>query len=1165
MSLKICSINVNGFRQGFKRSVIFTRLNQLNFDVIYLQETHVTNKREAVKYSKLWKGKSFWSFGTNHARGVGILFSNQLDITVVSEKFDMDGRLICVDIDMAGCRHRYINVYQPNIPGERVRFIDALDQYLLGTRDIILGGDFNFVENLVLDKHGGNLNRGDTGSASMKRICAEFFLKDAFRGRCPNRKEYSFREGPIHVRLDRFYISDTLMPWVDCVKHIPCTVSDHYYVGLYFKSFDLNKGLYGPGYWKANVSVFTMPAFITEITNLWNNQLSVDPVKDGLWWERCKVKFKKLIISHARQLSSSIRRNIQKLEMALTNFSELARLATDPAESSVYKQYCADISSEINDLLAQKHRGSVIRSRARCLDEGEKSSRYFLRLERAHARSKLITELRVGGAVLTQPAELIEACRTFYSELYTEQPVQEAAIDFFLTDTNLPRLEPHLVESCEGPLSVREAELAISLMKNGKAPGSDGLPSEFYKKFFHLFGTYFVAMINLCYLQGRLTESQRLSLITLLCKDRSFHFLLNYWRPISLMNVDAKIIGKVISLRLRRCMPSIVHIDQSCSVMGRSISDNVHLLRNIFDYVEQKNIACIFLNLDQAKAFDRVSHTYLIRVLEAFGFGPSFIRWITVLYTDISSSVIVNGHISAELSIQRSVRQGCPLSPLLYVLCVEPFSHNIRRNPDIKGLPIPGNEESAKVSSYADDATYILISLLSARILLDTCTIFGDASGAALNLIKSCAMWLGAWKARQDQPFGLTWVTYKKLLGFMFGYGDTVRMNWGPILKRFCNTLRDHSSRNTSMYGRAVIANTMASTKLYYLGSHTNLPSEFAKKLTKNLFAYIWSGQHEAIKRETLYAPQAQGGLNIVSPVVKCQALLIKHIVNFISLDDFDYFPKWAYFTCYWIGFNLRHIRPEYASNLLPHCLEFRPAFYEQAMKLFLKFSRDFPDVNLVGLPVQVIYTKLLSQVLVKPRVEDRYPGADFKIVWKSVSMKFLDPEVRTMAFRIAHEVLPTNSQLFRYGVGQTQNCTFCGQTYVETPLHLFTICRQAAVVWYFVKSMLIKLCNHRLKVDADCILFNRLNDGLVAADAVIIRYLINLAKYSIWFVRCQVKYEHRRIDGAAALKTFQSRLRFRIAVDYYRMTYPDFLSTWIRNETLCSVDLASRRLDFKF
>ena len=97
----------------------------------------------------------------------------------------------------------------------------------------------------------------------------------------------------------------------------------------------------------------------------------------------------------------------------------------------------------------------------------------------------------------------------------------------------------------------------------------------------------------------------------------------------------------------------------------------------------RKKIPCIVLNLDQEKAFDRVSYDVLFKCLEVYGFGSNFIRWIKILYTKICSSVLVNQFISETVSILRGVRQGCALSPLLYVLCIEPFANQVRLDPNI--------------------------------------------------------------------------------------------------------------------------------------------------------------------------------------------------------------------------------------------------------------------------------------------------------------------------------------------------------------------------------------------------------------------------------------------------------------------------------------------------
>jgi hypothetical protein len=130
-------------------------------------------------------------------------------------------------------------------------------------------------------------------------------------------------------------------------------------------------------------------------------------------------------------------------------------------------------------------------------------------------------------------------------------------------------------------------------------------------------------------------------------------------------------------LRLGKVIDKIVNIDQTCSVKGRSIPDTIHLLRNIIDYCNKRNFGCMLINLDQSKAFDRVSHEFLFSILHAFGFGPDCIMWVKVLYTSYQSRVEVNGNLTDPFAVTRGVRQGCSLSPLLYVLCIEAFATKI--------------------------------------------------------------------------------------------------------------------------------------------------------------------------------------------------------------------------------------------------------------------------------------------------------------------------------------------------------------------------------------------------------------------------------------------------------------------------------------------------------
>jgi hypothetical protein len=116
---------------------------------------------------------------------------------------------------------------------------------------------------------------------------------------------------------------------------------------------------------------------------------------------------------------------------------------------------------------------------------------------------------------------------------------------------------------------------------------------------------------------------------------------------------------------------TVVGTDQTCGVPGRTISENLSFIRDLIEYVEREDLPVALLSLDQEKAFNRVDWGFLLRIFEHFNFGPSFCSWIKLFYTDVESAVVINGWTSTFFKPSRGVRQGCPLSPLLYVLCIE--------------------------------------------------------------------------------------------------------------------------------------------------------------------------------------------------------------------------------------------------------------------------------------------------------------------------------------------------------------------------------------------------------------------------------------------------------------------------------------------------------------
>lgn len=165
---------------------------------------------------------------------------------------------------------------------------------------------------------------------------------------------------------------------------------------------------------------------------------------------------------------------------------------------------------------------------------------------------------------------------------------------------------------------------------------------EFYVVFRDLLGRDRVDVFNASLETGLLHFSQREALIALIFKkgDRLEH---KNWRPISLLSVDYKLCARVLSGRLLKVIATVVAPDQTCGVPGRYIGENVAFLRDLVDLTNEYNLPVALLSLGQEKAFDRVDWPFLFGTLAKMGFGDNFIRWVKFFYTDVRSSVLVNG------------------------------------------------------------------------------------------------------------------------------------------------------------------------------------------------------------------------------------------------------------------------------------------------------------------------------------------------------------------------------------------------------------------------------------------------------------------------------------------------------------------------------------------
>ena len=175
------------------------------------------------------------------------------------------------------------------------------------------------------------------------------------------------------------------------------------------------------------------------------------------------------------------------------------------------------------------------------------------------------------------------------------------------------------------------------------------------------------------------------------------------WRPVSLLNVDYKILTKALATRLQGMLKNIINPDQVGYLAGHSIDENIRTTADILTYCKSYNKSAYITPIDFEKAFDSVRLSVLVKCLKAFNFGDSFISWVKILYSNIESWVTNNGKSSNFFRLERGIRQGCCLSALLFIVVVELLAVGVRTENSIKGIIVDKNE--FKISQLADDTT----------------------------------------------------------------------------------------------------------------------------------------------------------------------------------------------------------------------------------------------------------------------------------------------------------------------------------------------------------------------------------------------------------------------------------------------------------------------------
>ena len=896
--IRVCSLNANGLRNKFKRRSIFRILKQKQYDVICLQETNITDNIKDV-WGMEWGGQFFYSPGTNHSLGqVSLIKKDFAYDFIVTYKSD---RILTVSCETENGTVHFVNIYAPNISSEKTDFFRALTDHLdqLDGEKIVCG-DFNCVLDNKLDITSGNIHKV-SDVMMFQNLTVNIGLNDVWRLFHPDEKEYSWsRKNPFTARrLDYILVSDNIYDKIIDCNIISAPHSDHRIVDMKYKVTHTQRG---PSYWKFNDSLLRDLDF-ANMTNSVIDQFKVDNinVEPQLKWDLCKIEIREHCIAYA---TTKKRNQVNHFNILQTQCDSVDRLlSSDPSNDQLQAER-ERIKKELDIYAISEARSAQIRSRTKFIEEGEKNTKYFLNLEKARANAKIMDRLKTdNGLTISNQEGILKEQVKFYSNVYSKKrDFDEQRSKDFMCGTNIPTLSEEQKTDLDTNITLNELTKTLSTMKNNSAPGPDGLTASFLKFFWIKIGSLVIDSFNAAYNTGEMSTTQKQAVITLIHKGKGLpRDELANWRPISLTNADYKLLAKCLASRLSSILPDIVHENQTGFVKGRKASNMIRLIDDTIEYMKTSDKPGIMLAIDYSRAFDSISKDFMIWAFKQFGFGDHFVHWIEVLTNNTESSINYLGWISESFSVHSGLRQGCPFSPIGFIIALEMLAIKIRADNTLKGLDFPTSLSAVNPANvliilmYADDITLFLKDTHDLERVLQLMDVFSTLSNLEINKNKTEAMWLGSNRNSNDSPMNLVWKNKIKILGIFFCNtipASSLEENWTKRLHTIQGLIASWSKRNLSISGKLCIIKTFLLSQLVYVMQALIIPVDILKQINTMLFRFLWKRKctnnraFEKVKRSVICNNNENGGLNMIDVItmqtsfVLSWAVELQHSIN---------------------------------------------------------------------------------------------------------------------------------------------------------------------------------------------------------------------------------------------------------------------------------------------
>lgn len=849
-------------------------------DIVALQETNWKNDT-MHDFEKTWDGGVLYNNGDGRlGRGVAILIRENIGVKGKTVYKDNEGKCMVVEMEYEEKKVLIVNVHAPTEQKEKKEFFNVLRGLVKNYKEIIMMGDFNTVFSKQ-DMAEGMVFKTDTGRKELKVLMEEKNMIDVWRERNEKKKEFSRRQivGSFvcQTRIDFILCTRNVENFIDNIRFKETSLSDHKFLTF---NLDWSNMQRGPGVWILNTQILKNENYVSTVKEMIEKEKEDRMYAEDkrIWWENTKFLIKKFSIKYCKfrqKCKNTIKGKVQQsLRMELNKENKDMRKIME-------------LQGELKEIEEKEFEGAKLRSKAKYEVQGEKCTKFFFDLEKKRGKAERIKEIRgKNGEIVEGNERILEEIKDFYEDLFSARGVEEQDKKTLLNQIKAKVSEEDKKE-CDQDIKEEEIDRAISQLNKRKSPGIDGLGTEFYVCFKAVLLKILNEVFKEIFEREEINERTRMGLMKLVYKRKGEKADLRNYRPITMLNTDLKILAKVLANRLKEVMPSIIETNQAYGVKGRDIADITMSIRDTIWYMKEKKKEGYVISLDFEKAFDRVEHEYLFEILKTFGFGENFTKWIRILYTGAMTKIKCNGFLTNCFRITRSIRQGCPLSALLYTLVSEPLGLAIKQKDGIEGLKIEGNEVEGKVFQYADDTTVIVQGKESVKEVMNVVNEYCRGSGSKVNEDKTVYMRFGKATALTE-CFNFKEVEEIRILGVLMGKNERkVRDEmWEQLVTDIGRRLNLWRLRTLTLKGKVLVLNVLMVSKLWYVLYVSDMPLWTEQRLKKCFLDFLWEGKPARIAYNTLLGAVERGGLGLMDVEQRKNALRVKIVKKYLQEEN---------------------------------------------------------------------------------------------------------------------------------------------------------------------------------------------------------------------------------------------------------------------------------------